>query len=52
MLGAVGCGSVSQSYSVSPLSFLLPGIVQNDPQPNDKAAEPAVPDTAPLFASK
>jgi hypothetical protein len=30
LLGA-GCGGINASQSVSPASFLLPGIIKNDP---------------------
>jgi hypothetical protein len=28
-----GCGGISGSQSVSPLDFLLPGIIKNSPAP-------------------
>jgi len=36
LLGA-GCGGISGSQSISPASFLLPGLIQNDP-PVDSSA--------------
>ena len=32
LLGA-GCSGINASHSVSPASFFLPGLLQNDPQP-------------------
>ncbi len=29
-LGTAGCGGISASKSVSPLDFLMPGILKND----------------------
>jgi hypothetical protein len=29
----IGCSGINNSYGVSPASFLLPGLLQNDPQP-------------------
>jgi hypothetical protein len=37
-----GCGGVSASRSVSPASFLLPGLIQND-APATPSSEDAVP---------
>ncbi len=31
MLGVVGCGGINASKSVSPASFLIPGLLQADP---------------------
>jgi len=28
-----GCGGINASHSVSPLDFLLPGILKTDPEP-------------------
>jgi hypothetical protein len=37
LLGGSGCSSMHHSYSVSPLTFLIPGLVQtgNLPDPTD-----------------
>jgi hypothetical protein len=35
VLLATGCGGFTASKSVSPASFLLPGIMQNSPPPPD-----------------
>ncbi len=32
-LAAGGCGGISASKTVSPLDFLLPGIIKNNPTP-------------------
>jgi hypothetical protein len=42
LLGA-GCGGISGSGSVSPIDFLMPGIIKNDRPP----AKPAPVDTLP-----
>jgi hypothetical protein len=34
-----GCGGVAANGSVSPATFLLPGIGQTDPQPSPAAAD-------------
>ena len=34
LLGSVGCGGFRGSYSVSPLTFLLPGLVKTE-RPTD-----------------
>jgi len=34
-----GCGGISGSQSVSPLDFLLPGIIKNNPSPAPNAPE-------------
>jgi hypothetical protein len=41
-LMVVGCGGLTASPSVSPLSFFLPGLVQNKPA-EDKANQERVP---------
>ena len=33
-LATGGCGGINASQSVSPLDFLLPGIIKNNPAPN------------------
>jgi hypothetical protein len=45
LLPAVGCGGLRASYSVSPASFFLPGLLQADPPPADPNRDlpPAVP---------
>ncbi|HUR45303.1 MAG TPA: hypothetical protein VMZ27_05430 [Candidatus Saccharimonadales bacterium] len=37
-----GCGGIRASKSISPLDFLLPGLLRNDP-----ASGPLSPDSAP-----
>jgi hypothetical protein len=32
-LSCAGCGGLSASHSVSPLSFFLPGLIKADPKP-------------------
>jgi hypothetical protein len=32
-LAAGGCGGISASKTISPLDFLLPGIIKNNPTP-------------------
>ncbi len=38
-----GCGGIQGSHSVSPASFFLPGLIQNDeaPPPDPKGDHPA-----------
>jgi hypothetical protein len=45
LLPAVGCGGFRGSYSVSPASFFLPGLLKADPPPADPNRDlpPAVP---------
>jgi hypothetical protein len=38
-----GCGGISASRTVSPLDFLLPGIIKADPAPSPQ--NPAAPAT-------
>lgn len=42
ILLGTGCGGISASRSVSPGSFLLPGIMQYDPRPVEPGADDAV----------
>ncbi|HMO66065.1 MAG TPA: hypothetical protein PKE47_12725 [Verrucomicrobiota bacterium] len=42
LLLATGCGGVSASRSVSPATFLLPGIMQYDPRPVEPGPDDAV----------
>ncbi len=37
-----GCGGFSGSQSVSPASFLLPGILKADPPPTNNAPAPTL----------
>lgn len=39
-LVATGCGGFSGSHSVSPASFLLPGLLKNEPPPPAEAPAP------------
>jgi hypothetical protein len=39
-LMATGCGGFSGSHSVSPASFLLPGLLKNEPPPPAEAPAP------------
>lgn len=32
-VGTAGCGGLNASRSVSPLDFILPGLIQNGPPP-------------------
>jgi len=41
---AAGCGGINMRQSISPASFLLPGLIQADPQP--APAELPLPDVA------
>jgi hypothetical protein len=45
LLPAAGCGGIRAKYSVSPATFLLPGLLQADPPPTDPNRDlpPAVP---------
>jgi hypothetical protein len=45
LLPAVGCGGLHASYSVSPASFFLPGLLQADPPPADPNRD--LPEVAP-----
>ena len=36
-LCAGGCGGISASHTVSPLDFLMPGIMKNDAKPGTNA---------------
>ena len=46
LLPAVGCGGLHAKYTVTPMSFLLPGLLQADPPPADPNRDlpPALPD--------
>ena len=33
MLLGAGCSGINQTHSVSPASFFMPGLMQNDPKP-------------------
>jgi hypothetical protein len=35
-----GCGGINASRSVSPLDFILPGLLKHTPPPGDPAATP------------
>jgi len=35
---AVGCGGINASKSVSPLDFILPGLIKTGPQPTNPPA--------------
>jgi hypothetical protein len=39
-LGTGGCGGISASHTVSPMDFIMPGIMKNNPPPTTNA--PAV----------
>ena len=41
---ATGCGGFRAKYSVSPLSFLLPGLVKVEPKPVDPDNKSAIDD--------
>jgi len=45
LLPAVGCGGLHASYTVSPASFFLPGLLKADPPPAnpDQDLPPAAP---------
>jgi hypothetical protein len=45
LLPAVGCGGLHAKYTVTPMSFLLPGLLQADPPPADPNRDlpPALP---------
>ena len=52
-LCGIGCGGVGASGSISPASFLLPGLGHNDsqkPLPPDAVQQPASPQVATLSA--
>ncbi|MCP5518666.1 MAG: hypothetical protein H7A45_15560 [Verrucomicrobiales bacterium] len=49
-LVATGCGGVSASPSISPASFLLPGLVRDTPK-GDPVEPVPVPEPAPELAS-
>jgi len=51
LLAATGCGGVGGSYSVSPASFFLPGLVKNDSAQTLTETESAEQGPAPLLAS-
>lgn len=42
ILLGTGCGGISASRSVSPASFLLPGIMQYDPRPVEPGPDDVV----------
>jgi hypothetical protein len=43
LLSVTGCGGITASKSISPASFLLPGLLQADPPPaNPDSTVPAV----------
>jgi hypothetical protein len=46
LLGA-GCSGINASQSISPATFLLPGIMRADPPPADPAS--ALPETEPCL---
>jgi hypothetical protein len=33
LVGLTGCSGINSSQSVSPASFLIPGLIMNDPRP-------------------
>jgi len=39
-VGVTGCGGINASKSVSPLDFILPGLIQTAPQPVVPAVTP------------
>jgi hypothetical protein len=39
---AAGCGGISASKTVSPLDFLLPGLMQSDPPPHPDRTVPGI----------
>jgi hypothetical protein len=47
---ASGCGGVNAGTSVSPVTFLLPGLMKNDTVPSTNAPCVVVPNSS-LFAS-
>jgi len=54
MLIGAGCGRFQGSYSVSPLSLLLPGIARHEPTRQTEPSDPADPTTKtdrPRFAA-
>jgi hypothetical protein len=42
-----GCSGINASQSVSPATFLLPGLMRADPRPADPSAP--LPETAPII---
>jgi hypothetical protein len=48
-LGGTGCGGINASQSVSPASFLLPGLLKADPRATNAPA--AAPGNSPEVAS-
>ena len=41
LLAGAGCGGFSASHSISPATFLLPGLVQSQPAPEPVSPPPA-----------
>lgn len=37
VLGTAGCGGINASRSVSPLDFILPGLIKTTPTPTEPA---------------
>ena len=50
VLCGAGCGGISASKSVSPLDFLLPGLMKADPpsQPSTEPVPPQAPEVTTL----
>ena len=44
---ATGCGGINASKSISPLDFIMPGLMQNHPKPPETPIETT---NAPLIA--
>jgi len=47
-LMAAGCGGISASKTISPLDFLLPGIIKADPTPAPHNPVAPVTNTVPV----
>ena len=43
LAGGAGCSGINYSKSVSPLDFILPGLMQNTPANPDDAISPSQP---------
>jgi hypothetical protein len=51
LLACAGCSGINTQQSVSPATFLMPGLMQADPAPAPTTPELAVPVTAPQVAA-
>ena len=50
LLGGAGCSGINASKSVSPLDFILPGLMQADPLPAPTTPGPLEPEPAKQLA--